>query len=87
VIDEYQKTHRAIVLNMSAHLIENLVTLLGEDGIEIEPIDMKQNGEPIGAISPSQLAAQLREMADELKPMRFESAREDNTDDGEGDDD
>lgn len=86
-MDEYLNTNRAIVLNMSAHLIDNLVTLLGEDGIVIEPIDLQLNGEPMGEILPSQLAAQLRQMANEIKPMKFEASREDHTDDGEHDDD
>lgn len=86
--NDFLDMHKSIMLNMAASLIENLTTLVEDEVAEIDPLEIRINGEKTGEIDPRKLAEEVRKIADQFKPIKMETTCQDNRiqDDDEDDD-
>jgi hypothetical protein len=72
------KAHKAIILVMAANLIDGLVQILDEDGTELEPLELKINGEIVGQMTASDLSKRVREISNEFKALNVTTSVQDN---------
>ncbi len=86
-MSDFLDLNKSIILHMAASLIENLLSLLEEEGTEIAPLEMAINGQKTGDIDPRTLAEEVRKIAASFKPIKMETtSRDSRTDADEGDD-
>jgi hypothetical protein len=78
-----QNTFKAMSIHMAANLIDQLAILLDDEGIELEPMEIKINGEVTGSLDIAALTRVLRNIGDELKPMVVNTDVQDNRTDDE----
>lgn len=71
-----EATFNAIVVRMAADMIEQMVQILDNESIEIEPIEVKIEGESIGHMSVQDLAGKLREISSLFRPITMTTTRQ-----------
>jgi hypothetical protein len=76
-MSDFLNVNKAILLQSSAQLIENLLTVLEELDVEIGPVEMQINGTAIGRMAPKQMAEELRKIGASFKPIVMETTRRD----------
>lgn len=77
--EDQQKLYKAIITSMAAGLIEQLVQILDEQGIEIEPMNVAIQGVPTATITTAQISEQLRQISGEFRPITVKTISQDNT--------
>jgi orotate phosphoribosyltransferase-like protein len=76
---EQQKLYKAIVTNVAANLIDQLVLIMDDQGIDIDPIEINIEGIPAATMTTKQITAQLRQISNEFRPISVTTTSQDNT--------
>jgi DNA replication initiation complex subunit (GINS family) len=85
---DFLNTHKSIMLHMAASLIESLTDLVEEEVAEIDPLEIRINGEKTGEMTPRKLAEEVRKIAENFKPIKMETKVHDHrTEEDDEDDD
>lgn len=71
-----EATFNAIVVRMAADMIEQMAQILDGEGIEIEPMEVKIEGESIGHMDIQGLAGKLREISSLFRPISMTTTRQ-----------
>lgn len=75
--------YKASIIGMAAGLIEQLSEVLDSEGIEVEPLEIKLQGEKTGEVTMLELAKMLRTIGQEIHPLKVNTNIIDNRTEGD----
>ncbi len=69
----YTDQYKVVILNVAADLLDSLVQVLDEQGIQVRVMKLNMNDVPVGQMSPRDLGDVLRMFADEFRRVQVDT--------------